>query len=163
MKLGRKIIGITLVGSVLAATLVGCSSTKKAADSEPEIALAALRGSFVQTEEETVVLTSAEELKQFSQTHKDIADSDEFQSEIGTADEEFFQNAILLCAVVPSGSGAERYQLDEVTLDADAIQMKATRTTEKVGVAEMSQWYLVAAVPRSSLSTIPDTFTLVVE
>lgn len=163
MKAGRKVGWMAAVGCILAASiLAGCRQTAAGAE-EPEATLYTIHASFVQMEEEQTVLTSKEALGQFSETHDGIAESEEFQNEVGKLGEEFFEENILLCAAVPGGSGAERYQTEGLSYAADGtLQMNVTKTTEGTGIAEMSQWYLLAAVPRDGLKSIPDTFSVVV-
>lgn len=167
MKAGHRGRWIAMIGSVLAmAVLAGCTSTQATTTGgeQADMTLYTVHAPFVQMEQEQIILTTEDALREFSESHDGIVDSEEFQNEVGTLGEDFFAEKILLCAVVPGGSGAESYQLKGVSCESDGtVQMTAERTAEEVGIAEMSQWYLIAEVPRDSLEAVPDTFTLVVE
>ena len=156
-----------VLGSVLAAVvLAGCGSARQTDEgkTDPEITLYTIHAPYVQLEEEQTILDSEEALLQFSKEHGDCFDTQEFQHELGVLEEEFFANHILLCALVPAGSGAESYELDNLLLAEDgSMTMHVTRATAQIGTAVMSQWYFLAEVPRDSLKTTPESFDVLIE
>ena len=58
--------------------------------------------------------------------------------------EEFFQTRRLLCVVVVSGSGSNRYELAPQGLYRDSVTILAT--IPEVGTCDMAAWLLVAEV-----------------
>lgn len=59
-----------------------------------------------------------------------------------TYTEEFFQTRRLLCVVVESGSGSNRYELSSLTYDAVTV----SEYTPEAGTCDMAAWLLVAEV-----------------
>ena len=122
-----------------------------------------IQTSYQQLEKETVVITSLDELQVFCESHSTLVEDTSYQQSFGTLEETFFEDHILICAVLPAGSGAERFEIEQVEVQSDGtVRMEVRREKGEVGTAEMSQWYLFAEISRNGVDTVPDHAELVI-
>lgn len=83
---------------------------------------------------------------------------------MGTLDQAFFDENILLCALITTGSGSDRYAITGLELGSNGqLTMTVQHTSAEVGTADMAEWFLLAQVSRDALDTVPEEFQLVVQ
>lgn len=122
-----------------------------------------IQTSYLQMEQETVVITSMEELNAFGSSHGTLPENASYQQSFGTLEETFFEDHFLVCAVLPAGSGAERFEIEQVEVQSDGtVRMEVRREKGETGTAVMSQWYLFAEISRNGLDTVPDHAELLI-
>lgn len=178
MKKHRKFNFTLLLALVLALPLWGCSvfgdkSTSSAASSALQISgLGADQVQFYQVQTslwesespQQYVLTSASDFADFSAAHANVAETPEFLQALGTLDQAFFDEHILLCALITTGSGSDRYAITGLELGSNGqLTMTVQHTSAEVGTADMAEWFLLAQVSRDALDTVPEAFQLVVQ
>lgn len=178
MKKRCKSHSLLLLALVLALPLWGCSasgdeSTASAASSDPQISgLGADQVQFYQVQTslwesespQQYVLTSASDFADFSAAHANVAETPEFLQALGTLDQAFFDEHILLCALITTGSGSDRYAITGLELGSNGqLTMTVQHTSAEVGTADMAEWFLLAQVSRDALDTVPEAFQLVVQ
>ncbi len=178
MKKRRKSNLTLLLALVLALPLWGCSvsgdkSAVSAASSAPQISgLGTDQVQFYQVQTslwesespQQYVLTSASDFADFSAAHSNVAEDPDFLQTVGTLDQAFFDQHILLCALITTGSGSDRYAITGLDLGSDGqLTMTVQQTLAEIGTADMAEWFLLAQVSRDALDTIPEEFRLVVQ
>ena len=177
MKKRCKSHSLLLLALVLALPLWGCSasgdeSTASAASSAPEVSgFAPDQVQFYQVQTslwesespQHYVLTSEAAFADFSAAHSNVAEDPDFLQTVGTPDQTFFDEHILLCALITTGSGSDRYAVTGLKQGADGqLTMTVKHTPAEVGTADMAEWFLLARISREALDTIPEDFQLVV-
>lgn len=178
MKKRCKSHSLLLLALVLALPLWGCSasgdeSTASAASSDPQISgLGADQVQFYQVQTslwesespQQYVLTSASDFADFSAAHSNVAEDPDFLQAVGTLDQSFFDEHLLLCALITTGSGSDRYAVTGLDLGSDGqLTMTVQQTLAEIGTADMAEWFLLAQVSRDALDTVPEEFRLVVQ
>ena len=178
MKKRRKSNLTLLLALVLALPLWGCSgsgdkSAASAASSAPQssslgadqVQFYQIKTSLWESESpQQYVLTSASDFADFSAAHANVAETPEFLQALGTLDQAFFDEHILLCALITTGSGSDRYAVTGLYLDSDGqLTMTVQQTLAEIGTADMAEWFLLAQVSRDALDTVPEEFRLVVQ
>ena len=110
------------------------------------------------------VLPSAADFQAFSAAHSHIAEDPAFIDAVGILDQSFFDEHILLCALVTTGSGSDRYAVTGLEQGPDGVlTMTARCTTAELGTADLAEWFLLAQGPRDALDSVPENFQLVLE
>ena len=159
----RAVLGVA--GAVLALALLsacGSQTLQKEADRQV-LTYEPIQTSYQQLEKETAVFATLDDLQAFCESHGALAEDASYQQSFGTLEETFFEDHILICAVLPGGSGAERFEIETVDVQADGtVRMEISREKGEAGTAVMSQWYLFAEISRNGMETVPETFELVV-
>lgn len=169
---------LILLALILTLPLWGCSaageeSTASTASSAPQVnGLASDQVQFYQVqtslwESESprqCVLTSEAAFADFSTAHSNVAEDPAFLQAVGTLDQSFFDGNILLCALITTGSGSDRYAVTGLEQGADGqLTMTVKKTPAELGTADMAEWFLMARVSRDALDTVPEDFQLVVQ
>ena len=110
------------------------------------------------------VLTSEAALADFSAAHSNVAENPAFLEAVGPLEQSFFEENILLCALVTTGSGSDRYAITGLERGADGLlTMTVKKTPAELGTADMAEWFLLAQVSRDALDVIPDDFQLLLQ
>lgn len=110
------------------------------------------------------VLPSAADFQAFSAAHSHIAEDPAFIDAVGILDQSFFDEHILLCALVTTDSGSDRYAVTGLEQGPDGVlTMTARCTPAELGTADLAEWFLLAQVPRDALDSVPENFQLVLE
>lgn len=166
-----------LLALVLALPLYGCSASsggERAASTASAPQLNGLTSDQVQFyqvqtslwESESprrCVLTSADAFADFSAAHSNVAEDPAFLEAVGTLDQSFFDENILLCALITTGSGSDRYAITGLERGTDGqLTMTVKETPAELGTADLAEWFLLARVSRDALDTVPEDFQLVV-
>lgn len=107
------------------------------------------------------VLDSEEEFARFDEEHFYVSQMEDFCQKIGQPDEEFFDEYILLCALVTTGSGSDRFSITHVGSSENGdLEMEVSKEKAKIGTGDMSEWFLFARIERKALKAVPEEFTL---
>ena len=107
------------------------------------------------------VLDSEEEFARFDEEHFYISQMGDFGQKIGEADEDFFGEYILLCALVTTGSGSDQFSITHVgTTENGEIEMEVSKEKAEMGTNDMAGWFLFARIERKALETVPGQFAL---
>lgn len=165
MRIRWKGILLGIACAALAYTLLcACDSRTLQKEEERQVwTYDPIQTNYFQMEQETAVITSMDELNAFCDSHGTLSENEVYQTSFGTLEETFFEDHILVCAVLPAGSGSERFEIEQVEAQSDgAVRIEVRREMGDVGTAVMSQWYLFAEISRNGMNTIPDSAELVI-
>ena len=93
-----------------------------------------------------------------------MAENPAFLEAVGPLEQSFFEENILLCALVTTGSGSDRYAITGLERGTDGLlTMTVKKTPAELGTADMAEWFLLAQVSRDALDVIPDDFQLLLQ
>ncbi len=172
MKKSRRILFYTVSASLLAVlVLAGCArgqaadvqeKTKKDTSGGLQAVTCGIQtGNWEEGCPKQYVLDSKEEFARFDEEHFYISQMGDFGQKIGEADEDFFGEYILLCALITTGSGSDRFSVTRVGIGENGeLEMEVSKEKAKMGTNDMAEWFLFARIERRALETVPGQFAL---
>jgi hypothetical protein len=157
----RKIIYIITALVLSAAIFTGCAGGE-GNDGQTFQAQYIRTDGYIDSREYPIatLITSEDELADYIERYKDDYYLDEprgenssFTDAVAKYDGTYFENYVLVLALLEEGSGSVRHEVVSVDVEDEAIMVEIKRIVPEVGTADMAEWHIVVEVPKEGITS----------